>query len=519
MTTTAEPHRSRFPFHAMAAIVCLALIVMPWLKYAGLRTLFFDTGQYITLFNISRNVDALVPALSTHTQAFLPVYATLLQGLPTPYGMLFVQSLACILGFHALKSAIADRDLTPLVFAVYFGALSVWFTALNEFHFEHLIFGLYFLFIRALFSPSPYRDLMLVGSAALICLVKEVYALSALMMGVMLLFHGRHRAGALIILLSGSYFLLATQVLIPAFTEGQDVGELWQSAFGHLGDTPLDMAKTILLNPGALLTSGLISPRKLLFVAVMAAPFAYTLWRAPSAWLPALPSFGVMFLSNNENHAYLGHHYTVMVTAVAMGAMALSLKGLDLSARKRLLTISAALSGLMLVLFGPAPLASRLFWAGHAWGFQASAYLPDARSREIARLIETHVPADGTLVVSVQNSINHTRIADRPVVLPYPLGVAEPGRVLSSVATRVFPAVSGSPNAALAPKGLALADIVVVDLKRPLSLKDAGCRWTADKICDDPAFLARFERTLSPLATGFDRLASHDGFAIYRRRP
>ena len=500
------------------------LIGLPLLRYANLRSNFFDLGQYINILNIA--AESLQPAiaLSTHAQLVIPVYALFGRMLSNPYGLLAIQSLSCILAYRLFLKSFQEDSLPKwLLFAIFFSSMSIWFTALNDFHFEHILFVFYLLFIMLLVVERSGNDIPLIGAAIMVCFVKEIYALSAVMMGVMAFYYGRRRAGLWIIGLSAVYFLLVTVVLIPAFSGGKGIGALWGAAFGYLGNSPVDMAQTLVADPKSVLTSDLLSPRKLVFVVALMLPFAYVAWLAPVAILPALPSILVMLLSRNPNHAYLGHHYTALVTVVMFGGCIISLRFMrDAQRRKRLALASAGMSFVMLVLFGPAPV-SRLFWSDHAWSFQAQAYLPDARTRQISALIEQHIPDDRRIAVSVQNSVNHVRITDRPVVFPFPLGIFEPGRVLTMVAQDVFEPTPGKPNpaepnASLASRGLALADYVVIDTKRPLSLEDLACRWSVDVVCDDPEFRGRVEALVGRLPAEYDTIAVHDGFAIYRRK-
>lgn len=506
------------------AMVFLLLIALPMLRYANLRSNFYDLGQYISILHLAGQ--SLKPgiALSTHAQLFIPLYGAVSRVALNPYSLLAIQSGACIGSYLLFRQALLGQGMRPwLVFALFFSSMPVWFTALNDFHFEHLIWLLYPAFIILLIADRRTADPIFIVAALLMCFVKETYALSAACMGMMAWLYGRKRAGTIIIIMALGYFFVVTARLIPAFTDGMNTGELWQSAFGHLGQTPVDIAQSIVTNPMSILSGDLFAPRKLLFVAVLFLPFLYVLRYAPFAVLPALPSLLVLALSRNANHAYLGHHYTVMVAATLLGAVVMTMRAIpDAALKRRLALFSAGASFVMLVLFSPAPLVSRLFWTEHAWGYQGAAYLPDARTRRIVELIETHLPVDPTLAVSAQGTVNHLRIADRTVILPFPLGIHEPARVFAMVSEPVAPVTLPDPTPpksgpVLAEHRLQFADFVILDAKRPLTLEDTTCRWSELVNCTEPAFVARVDDIVARMAQSFERIAEYDGFAIYRR--
>lgn len=505
-------------------VVFVLIIALPMLRYANLRSNFYDLGQYISILHLTGH--SLQPgiALSTHAQLFIPLYGAITRLALNPYSLLVIQSGACIGSYLLFRQALRAEGLRPwVVFALFFSSMPLWFTALNDFHFEHVIWLLYPAFILLLISDRGTPDLTLILAALLMCFVKETYALSAVCMGMMAWFYGHKRAGVIIAILALAYFFIVTALLIPAFTDGLNTGELWGSAFGHLGQTPVDIAQSVVSNPLAILSSSLFAPRKLLFVIVLFLPFLYVLRYAPFAVLPAIPSLLVLALSRNPNHAYLGHHYTVMVAATLFGALVLALRAIpDRALKQRLATLSACTSVVMLVLFSPAPVVSRLFWSEHAWGYQAAAYIPDPRSRQIVQLIEEHVPIDPLQAVSTQGTINHLRIADRAVVLPFPLGVHEPARVFAMVSEQHRPTALPDPlpqknGPVLAEHRMQYADFVLVDSKRPLTLEDTTCRWSKTVHCTDPEFAARFADLVARMGQSFERIADFDGFAIYRR--
>lgn len=505
--TATRPQRLSYLVIAALPVVWLAMAL---LREHNLRANFYDLGQYAAFVSSIWQEGAFEMALSTHAQPFLLLLSIAGATGHISWTLLVIQALIAGLGgWIFVRHAPADCRLqAALLFAT---TLAVWFTVLNDFHLEHLLLPFYLAFVVLLIEPGQRGSLGLVALALAMCAVKEPYALTAAAGGVLAFAMGRRLAGLAIVVVSLGYFWIATGYVIPAFTQGRSTGEIWAAGFGHLGRSPFEMGLTILRDPfGAVLL--VITWRKLLFVAVMTAPFVYLIRFAPLAIIPALPVIGIMLVSSDPNHAYLGHHYAVAVTAAMLGGVLIAAHSMPSPAvRTRALAYSAVVSLITLVLFGPSPV-SRLFWSQHAYSFNWLGYAPDANAQARRALVDAHVPLDRAVAVSVQNTLHMDRISARPLALAFPGGVAEPERVLPRTALRV------RPGAAEAREGLVLAEFVIIDAKRPMSLGSEVCLWDPARICVDPAFRDRYAAAVAQLRGSFELIASHDGFEIHRRR-
>jgi uncharacterized membrane protein len=485
---------------------------MSFIKIYNLRANTFDLGQYTSFLSQLKHEDFFQILLSTHVQPFLLLFSYLAVNSYIDYSLVLFQSVAVALGGLILTRGCPDDCRFPAAL-VYVFSLAAWFSVLNDFHLEHLLFPLIIGFMALLANARADRWPIFVVLAACICAVKEPYALTSAALGFLMALRGRSLRVPGIAIAAGSliYFAIATGYLIPVNTDDRQVGALWSRGFGYLGQSPVDMIVTMLRNPFSVAMQA-FSWRKLVFFGALIGPFVYLLWRVPLALLPALPTLAIVSLSADPNHSYLGHHYPVSVTATLMGALVLAMgQEEDRNKRRNMLYFSAAASFVALVLFGPAPV-SRLFWSGHAYAYQWQAYVPTQRSAEIRQLIDRHVPADRRTAISVQNTIHSERIAARPFIFAFPGGVVSPERVLSGVAVQVLG------DTAAAKQGRLLADMVIIDRKRPLSHLDEVCAWNANSICDDQAFRARFDAAMAALDSSFDLVESYDTFAIYRRK-
>lgn len=76
---------------------------------------------------------------------------------------------------------------------------------------------------------------------------KEDVALAALMLGFVLLVRRQVRAGAITMVAAAAWFLVATQVIVPALSPE---GGFTEQLFGDLGDSPTDIASTAVTDPG-----------------------------------------------------------------------------------------------------------------------------------------------------------------------------------------------------------------------------------------------------------------------------
>jgi len=484
----------------VAGLLAAALLAMPVLKALALHTSFFDLGQYASLaWRVAQGERASV-LFQVHAHPFLLPYGLVYGLWPHPVTLLLLQSLGLIAGAALFALHWRRRGLPHPEWAavLVLGSLAVWYAALFDFHFEHLLVPLFALLALALDSDRRWAGPLAVVAALGICAVKEMYALSAAAAGISFLLRpGRRRLGALIVGLSLGYFVLMTVWVIPAYTGGQGVGEIWASAFGHLGGSPAEIMASLGQRPWLLAQELVSTWRKPLYLVVMFGSLAFLPLLAPLALLPALPVLALVLLSHNSNHVGLGHQYTAGVTVPLLLALAVALAHPRFARwRGRALAAAVAASLATLVLFGPSPL-SRAFWTGKLWFYDQTAYRPTARDREIGDLLARLVPAEAS--VSVQNPVVTAALANRAPLFPFPVAVFAP-----------------VPFRMAAGEALIAADYVVLDLRRPWFLGDQGCDWYWGE-CRDPVAARAFLDQVARLTAAFSPLHDQDGVLVFRR--
>lgn len=514
---------------AVVVVACVLICIMPQLRYAALHSAFYDLGQYTTNYMLATDWNFAGILLRGHAHLIMAVFVPLFKLLPHVETLLALQSLILISGiwlysrlWSQLGAGTAYSGWTGSLVLVL--SLSIWSSALFDYHFEHVLVPLYVLFFWRLETSGRWQNIGLIVLALAIAMTKESYALTSVGLGLyLLLSHRKGLVGCVIMALSLCYFLVVTMQVIPAFSDGLDSGQLWQRAFSYLGRTPLEMVTHVLTQPSRLIEANALTPAKLIYAGALLAPFLIALWRVPLMLVPALPSLAIAILSLEPNHSYLVNQYSVSVTMPVVMAFLYAMAGRrDWSApiwhptgtllgdeRKLILGFAVSGSLVCLLLFSPAPL-SRLFWKQEAWSYHFSAYLPTQRDREIQTLIERHITADPDYAVSMQNTVHSDRLSLRYHALGFPQGVFEPARMLPAAAKR-HQAVTGR----LAPEGMIWVDYVVLDQKRPAYMDDRPVNMGIGKNENDEVIL----KTLyARLPQDFQQIADYDGFQIWQRQ-
>jgi len=485
-----------------------ALVIMPQLKYFALRTNIFDLGQFTTFFFNVFNGDGPGYALRTHANLFIPLYAVAFAFFKTPVLPLLIQSAVLVFSSLLFRQywRIRIGDDSCWVVLLYFLLVPVWYSALFDFHFEHLLFLFLPLFFVTVERPAGKgRDAALFIIVFAICAIKEVYALTAVPLGIYLMFrHRKYALGTFFVVFSLSYFLLVTMWLIPAFTEGKASGTIWGQAFGYLGSTPSAMGMTILRHPLETLEMIFSDPRKLRYILILGGMFIFLPFFAPLEALVALPALTVSLLSQNPNHYAFVHQYSVGVTAPLLVAFVAALASPRFRKRRRfLLQMALAANLLFLIMAGPSPVSLR-FWKGGDWSYAREAYWPDSRDREIVGWIEENVPEDPQVSVSIQNSLNTGYLTARKYAFAFPEGVFHPAAVPHWGGTEI----EGE---------TVYADYVVLDLKRPWFVSDQGCGWVRG-VCRSGSVAENFLELVSETRELYETVFEKDAFFVLKRR-
>jgi len=535
-------------FCQFGTIIFITVTFMGLIKYYSFHTTFWDLGwQDYIVYNI-------IPGQSWqflfrgHAHIFSLFYSFLYKFLPSPVLLITCQILA-IVGAGLLVSGQWTVDggqksnrLQTILIILYLLYFPVWYNCLFDFHFEHLfvlfcaifywlVIGQWSVDSRQKPNRLPSKTLVFL-ICVLCCLVKEVFALSAIMMGVYVIVRRRWLVcGLLIVLFSCLYFIFVECYAIPYFTAGKEAPAIWHSAFGYLGSNMKEVFLNLLTHPWLLITETLSDWRKLLYIIAIFGPFLFIPFLSPLELLPALPQFFISLLSHNPNHYALSSQYTAGLIVPVFVAFIYGVKRLE---RLNVITLKwisifVILSSLFFhILLSPSPI-SRIFWFELVPQYHYTAYIPTKRDAMIKEAIKEYIPDDFNVSVSTQNSVNCAHLAHRRYYFCFPKGVTEPAKVpdfsnksLIGLWTVIKDLVSGQwtkeKRLPTTDYRLIYADYVVLDLKRQWFVNDRGCDLWRNGQCHNPAFSQEFLKLVEETKKRYDLIYEKDGFMILKRR-
>lgn len=510
----------------------VVLIILPQLRYHTLHTSYFDLGQYTTNYTAVVIDGIWEIAFRSHAHPIMFLVAPFFWIAPHVQILLIIQSLIIIFGiflYIKLWNCFGSRN-SLIGLMIISASPAVWTSALFDYHFEHFLFLLYILFFLRLESPGRWKRLELVLISLAIACVKESLSLTSFGLGLYLFLSRRDIIlGLIIMIISILYFQIITTIIIPIYSDGQQSGEIWSVAFSYLGSTPLEMARNLLYNPSVLISNGVLSERKFIFLIAVSGPFIIVFIRFPLLFVPALPHIVIAFISKNQNHSYIASQYVVPILLPMLVATAYTLVSNRQNTQEKLnenriafcnigtLARFFAIVGsvICLALFSISPL-SRLFFTSRAWSYNFAAYLPTARDAMIRSSINEHIPADRSRSVSMQNTLHHGRLSLRTYALAFPDGVFEPAKVhcfrnnLSSAVNLIAPCRRSESNRSI------LVEYVVLDSKRPPYILDV---LVESYPTGASAMIESYGQLVRKLGYDFNLVTEADGFQIWRRKP
>lgn len=193
---------------------------------------------------------------------------------------------------------------------------------------------------------------------------------------------------------SVAWVLAAVLVVIPAFRGGEVVH--YSRYFGDLGNSPGDLVRTALMNPGKVM-SIFLSQRTLVYVLVLSAPLAFLSLRRPVYLLGGLATFGMLSLiqlGNGPGEQTGGlppvpyHHFHAPLLPVLFWAAAASLAvvgTINADRRARLAFFCAALTGVT----GSLMPTGATFWSTTSPFGWRSLYVPGPRAEALEQVLCT----------------------------------------------------------------------------------------------------------------------------------
>ena len=153
------------------------------------------------------------------------------------------------------------------------------------------------------------------------------------------------------------------------------------------------------------------------------------------------------------------------------------------------------------ILLSPSPI-SRVFLDQKLWDFSHTAYIETERDKRIKNLIERYIPANKETVVTTQNTVLTSNLANRNYLLSFPAGA------VSDHQPHFFQ-LNGNTKFQ--------SEFVIIDLTRPLYLIDKGCGWIYGS-CTIESIQSRHSQALRSIQERYTILVEHDDFFIFKKK-
>jgi len=207
-------------------------------------------------------------------------------------------------------------------------------------------------------------------------------------------------AGFGLTIFSVVYLFFVVKLAIPWFREGADVH--YARYFGELGNSPGDIARSLLTQPAAVLAR-LFSLRTLIYAASLLVPLGGLCLLSPSRLLVGVPLFGIlslMQLSEETGSASTDllipfHHFHAPLVPILFWSAAAGLGRLKTHSewncsRGGSLAVCAGVATAVFFSLSPLGIA---FWDPHSLHYWKSLYVVDERARQIETVLE-QIPTD-----------------------------------------------------------------------------------------------------------------------------
>lgn len=291
-----------------------AIAVIFWTAFTFARHMHFQTqawdmGIFDQLFWNTINGDFMRSSLEEipnhfgiHFSPTLLLLVPFYYLIPSPYTLLFLQSLALMAGVFPLFSIAKRRlpDPFPIIIAVgYLLSPSLHWIATYDFH-EIAFFIPLFLFA---WNFMEEKNLLLSGIFfALAAGAKEDAVIAVLFAGIAIAILNRKidfrlkNFGVLISATALIYFLIVTNIFMPAFGGGL----LRLDRYSHFGNSGGEIIRNILTNP-LLILNTIITSKKLSYIFWLFIPLAGTALFSPTSLMLLLPGLAENLLTNFQS--------------------------------------------------------------------------------------------------------------------------------------------------------------------------------------------------------------------------
>lgn len=311
------PKSQRFLATAIA-FTTIILFICSSVRHALFQSSFdlaiFDNAIYL----ISQGQEPYVAfrglhILGDHSAWIVYFLALLYKIYPDIHWLFLVQALALALGalplWYLCRATGLKLNQSNTIALAYLLYPAIFNVNLFDFHPEVIAVPAIFGAILAVRRDRPF---WFIFALSLILSCKAVLALTIVGIGLWLLVSRKYRYqyGIIAIILGFSWLAIATQIIIPAFS-GAEAAAV--DRYSYLGDSVLDIAKNLLLQPHLVLGK-IFSLDSLGYLVLLTVPLWWGL--SPLHLMPvvgALPILAINLLSESSAQRNLVHQYSLPI--------------------------------------------------------------------------------------------------------------------------------------------------------------------------------------------------------------
>ncbi|MBD2080322.1 DUF2079 domain-containing protein [Leptolyngbya sp. FACHB-17] len=250
--------------------------------------------------------------LGDHAAVIFYPIALLYKIYPSVYWLLFIQTIALVIGGWIVRELALQAKITPkwatLLMGVYLLYPLTFNANIADFHPETIAVP---AFLGAVWFARAQRLWQFCICVAIILSCRDALGLSVAAMGIWLwLCEDRRVYGAIALLAGISWFVIATQVIIPSAEGGVSI-DRFLFRYAHLGSSYSEIAKNLIFNP-LLFLKTLFTFRNFEYIVLIFAPIVWA--SHPRNWLPlvaAVPTLAMNMLSQEDGQRTLTDQYAL----------------------------------------------------------------------------------------------------------------------------------------------------------------------------------------------------------------
>ncbi|AFY53650.1 putative membrane protein [Rivularia sp. PCC 7116] len=302
----------------LSAVAAILLFLCSSLRHSLFQSGAFDLGIYDqVVYLMSQGKPPIPSTLGFHhmgNHAAWAVYplALLYKIYPSAYWLLGVQAVSLASGaipaYYLSKQAGLKENQAFTMSAVYLLYPLIFNVNLFEFHPEVMAIP---VFLGVVLAARLNKILCFCAGTIFILGCKAVLSLTVAAMGLWLLIFEKRRVCGVFGLIAGcAWFLIATQVIIPNFSNEEAAAV---ERYSYLGDSVLDIIANLFLRPGLILGK-VFSLKTLEYLALVIAPVIWGLrpkYLAPL--ISVVPTLAINILSEKTTQRDLIHQYSLPI--------------------------------------------------------------------------------------------------------------------------------------------------------------------------------------------------------------